>query len=144
VTRCGRAVQPVARKRLRDDPVLGFELFLVAKFVRPLPMTLSLWSEGSDSLCDHCHMPAGEQAGTVVMKNVAEQVTRSFSPRLNHNHNSEILNACGLEQDGAPVKIQELFLTAGEPAHIDSLLVSMPIRWREGRWIRSSLGGDEV
>jgi hypothetical protein len=27
----------------------------------------------------------------------------------------------GLEQDGAPVKIQELFLAAGEPSHIDNL-----------------------
>jgi hypothetical protein len=31
----------------------------LARFVRPLPMAPSLWSEGSESLYDHCREPAG-------------------------------------------------------------------------------------
>jgi hypothetical protein len=47
--------------------------------------------------------------------------TRNFFWQPNQTHNSATLSAGGLEQDGAPVKIQELFLAAAEPSHVDNL-----------------------
>jgi len=38
------------------------------------------------------------------------------------------LAADGLQKDGAPVKIEELLLTAGEHTHVDGFVVSIPIR----------------
>jgi hypothetical protein len=36
-------------------------------------------------------------------------------------HQAVTLSAGGLEQNGTPVEIQELFLAAGEPSHIGNL-----------------------